>query len=417
MRALSLRALTLTLLAGACAVATGCGAAPGDGSADQSDALKSGGPGGGCANAPPPALKECHTLVCVGANWGVRALPEGDGCTTSAGAPGTCGGGAQVGQCLTNLSGTLFPHYYVLAVQYAPPGAASTVDYGMGTTFGATTSVSSTWKDDFKVTVTNKEELLDFASGGLTVNAGFSYEDTTSSSVDVKATTQSDFTIDGDADRVDHGLDRIYLWLNPEIDVSGYGNNVSWTLTQRPDQMPNILYVTPTWLLNGTTPPDVLAALAAANITPADYPQILGVDPFAQGGTTIDPNRFVYETTQPYEPVTVAGQKPTQSKFSVSATNTMTTGDEAKVSYSAGFEAKGGFGFFGLLKTELKVSDQFTFTSDNKSSKSIASTLSASATITQPAFGYNGPVYLDIYLDTIYNTFLFALRSSTPVSQ
>ena len=30
--------------------------------------------------------------------------------------------------------------------------------------------------------------------------------------------------------------------------------------------------------------------------------------------------------------------------------------------------------------------------------------------ITQPGFGYAGPIFLNIYLDTIYNTFVFAFE-------
>ena len=52
-----------------------------------------------------------------------------------------------------------------------------------------------------------------------------------------------------------------------------------------------------------TMPPGVKQQLDAAGLNPADYAQILSANPFASGGSTIDPARYL-PTPQsfPYEP-------------------------------------------------------------------------------------------------------------------
>jgi hypothetical protein len=220
----------------------------------------------------------------------------------------------------------------------------------------------------------------------------------------------TDFTINGDSDAVDHGLDRIYLWLTPEVDVTTFGNDVSWSLAPQPGQTPHVVYVTPTWLLNGTVPSNVLGELQQAGITPDDYAQILSVDPYATGAPLLDSARYVLQTELPYEPVTVTGEKATSSKFALTRSSTTTTGTESKVAYSVGVTLKGTADFLGLMSLKLERTDKMTWTSNNKSSNSNTSTTSATATIIQPAFGYTGGIYLDVYLDSIYNTFLFVIE-------
>ncbi|HEY4122364.1 MAG TPA: hypothetical protein VGM56_31065, partial [Byssovorax sp.] len=106
------------------------------------------------------------------------------------------------------------------------------------------------------------------------------------------------------------------------------------------------------------------------------------------------------------------------SKFALTKSSTYTSSTESKVSYDVGVTLKGSAGFLGFASVGLEASDKMTWTSDNKASHSTGSSMSATATITQPEFGYSGPIYLDVYLDTIYNTFLFVLNSpqTSPVT-
>jgi hypothetical protein len=419
MKTLRLRSILRSawLLAVAPALAAGCSSASGDGaegavSQQGSDLSKS-----PCDDFPAPKGRACNTVVCQGDDWAYKAEAPGSRCVLPTGQAGVCVG-AVLGTCESIATGVIYPKYSILSVQYAPPGAASTVDYGDGTTFETTTTNSSSFTNELNVTVSANSGVLGWVSGGISVSSGTSSQTTSTNTLDIKEVTQTDFTIDGDQDAVDHGLDRIYLWLNPEMDATIVGTNeMTWSLAVRAGQNPEVLYVTPTWLLNGTTPSDVLSALAAAGITQADYAQILSVDPFASNGAAaIDTTRFVYQTELPYEAVTVAGQMPTTEAYSLQSSMTGKTGSESKVSYNVGVTVSATANFLGLFDGGLKVADQMTWTSDNSVTIANGTTVSATATITQPAFGYDGPVFLDVYYDTVYDTFLFVLPQGSGTS-
>ena len=84
--------------------------------------------------------------------------------------------------------------------------------------------------------------------------------------------------------------------LNPQLNVTVNGTDISWAMGTRDGQNPSVVYVTPGWLKNPSTmEPQLAALLAESNILPRDYPQILALDPFATGTTILDPNRFVYQ--------------------------------------------------------------------------------------------------------------------------
>jgi len=359
-----------------------------------------------CGPKPPPIA--CNVVRCTSDGWDFFPTAKGSTCTTVHGA-GTCDGD---GTCSSDvpITGTLYPHYYLATVMYAPPGTQSTVDYGVGSTMGSTTTTSASWTNGTTVTVTNKEDFLGFASGGLSLSTTVTEGGGSSSIVDLKTTVQSDQLIDGFQDAINHDLDKIYLWLNPQIDIVDYGKDVSMTVKARTGQDPDIQFVYVQWLRDPTTMPSNIAAmLASAQITPNDYPHILAADPFVSG-TAIDPNRFVYQTEFPYEPVAVKGQNPVPTKFAITKSVTNTNTSTCSLGVSVKVDASGGVGFFGMLKAKLSVSDTFTWTHSNQYSKSSVATTSASANIMQPAFGYTGPVRLNVYLDTVFNTYLFAFN-------
>ncbi len=372
-----------------------------------------------CGGRKLPAPRVCETWTCDGDAWAPVPYAAGQACMMTTGATGACSGIIN-GPCLATNTGTITPKFYVLSVEYAPPGAASTVDYGMGTSWGSTLSTTSSWENSLSVTVSNHGDFLGFASGGLSVSASKAQTGSTKDTTEIKDTMQDDFTNAGDSDLVDHGLDRIYLWLTPQMDVTIFGQNVTWALGQPPTTMQNgespLIYVTPDWLLGvSPMPPQVGLALADAGITPADYAGILAVDPFATNASpTLDPLRYVYQTEIPYEPVTVPTQKPTPTKHVLTSTTTSSTNTQAKVEYKVGVTVKGSLGFIGVTEAGLTVSDSLTLTSTNEKTLTNGTTLSASATIMQPEYGYTGPIYLNVYLDTIYNTFMFVLTSPPP---
>ncbi len=412
-RGLTVLAAPALALASGCAVASDPQAAtPKDEPvAEESSALVSAATASAtCEGAPLPPPRTCTLWKCSGDSWIPAPVAAGAPCVLTGGGIGACSGVA--GQCDAVYTGTITPKFYVLSVQYAPPGAQSTVDYGTGTTWGTTLSTASSWSNAFKVSVSNKENLLGFGSGGLTVSAEWDQSGTTTDTYDIKETLTTDLENDGDADLVDHGLDRIYLWLSPEFDVSGYADVITWApvapTDPTPSGDPHVVWVSVDQLLGSATIDDgVQGALTKAGITPADYASILSVDPFANGGTTIDQNRFMPIETLDYEAPSLPAQKQLPSKVSLSTTTTSTWQHQAQTSYKVGADIKGSAGFLGLIKLGLDVSDTLTLTSTNTNTATNGTTATATASIMQPAYGYEGPVYLDVYVDTVYNTFLF----------
>jgi hypothetical protein len=369
--------------------------------------------GSSCGRTPKAPI--CNLPKCTVDGWMFYAMPNGSSCKTATGASGLCEGGnvstETLGHCLPTISGVIDPQYYVVTVLYAPPGTASTVDYGQGQSFGTTTTTKSSWSNEVSLTVANKGTLLGFGSGGLSISGSEATQHDSSTAIDVKATTQTDFTLDGLEDVIDHDLDRIYLWLNPQIDVSANGSNVSWAMTTRDGQNASIVYVTPAWLKGvSPMPNDVAQALAAANITPAQYPELLARDPFGNGSTALDPLRFAYQTEFPYEGVAVKGQNPTPTLYTINKSMSTVVSNGASTTYTVGITAKGGVDFFGLLQADLTVADKMTWKSENDFAATTGTTMSAVASIMQPAFGYEGPIHLNVYMDTVYNTFLFVLN-------
>jgi hypothetical protein len=386
------------------ALGAGCAATPagadGDVGEESAEALSRCGP-------TPPRMP-CVAWVCDSTgSWDDRPSAKGTACHTVHG-NGTCDGDEM---CSSDklITGTLFPHYYVISVMYAPPGTSSNVDYGQGSSLGSTTSASSTFNSSTTVTVASSGNAV-VGGGGFSVSATASGTQGSSASYDVKETTQTDFIVNGFQDAINHDLDRIYLWLNPQVNISAYGDDVSWTITARQGQTPLLQYVNVLWLRQPSTmPSDVAALLASAGITSADYAQILKADPLATGGA-LDPNRYKLQTELPYEPVAVKGQNPTATKYALSKTMNQSWANTASTSYSVKMEASGGVDFFGLLSAKLTVADSFTWTQSNGFSSTQGSTVSASASIVQPAFEYTGPTALNVYLDTVFNTFVFSFQ-------
>jgi hypothetical protein len=299
----------------------------------------------------------------------------------------------------------------VLQVMYAPPGSASTVQYDQGQTFGTTLSTTSSWSDTTELSVSSKAGALG-VGGQFTMTSSATVGGSASDSIDLKSTTNASHQLFGFQDAIDHSIDEIWLWLNPELDATISGNTVTWYLATRPGTTPTVVYVTPRWLTGqDTMPAGLLQSLQTANITPADYGQILAVDPFTGGATSINQQRFVYLYTFPYEPPAINGQHPAIDTYTIDHATTQSTSATVSASYSVGFSAEGDADFLGLVGSKIKVSNQLTFSHEASFGRSAGTSMHATASIEQPAYGYAGPILLRVYLDTLFNTFLFSLEN------
>jgi hypothetical protein len=189
------------------------------------------------------------------------------------------------------------------------------------------------------------------------------------------------------------------------------GNNVVWNLGVD-GQVMNIQSVYVGWLKDPSTmPPGVKQQLDAAGLNTNDYAQILSANPFANGASAIDANRFL-PTPQsfPYEPPFSASDPVFTSTIatqnSVNVTNTHTVQHQYGVTASI----SGGIGI------TLKVGSSMEWTNTNTMGTSTTSQQSATATIGGPAFGYKGSTDVVVYWDSIYNSFMFSFPPDPPAA-
>jgi hypothetical protein len=309
-------------------------------------------------------------------------------------------------------TGTVAPKFYILSVIYSPPGtqngsSSSSVAYGSGSTAGTTTASSKSFKQNYKVTAT--------ASGGVLssveIGANFAYgrNATDNSSLDIKKSANTEITVRGPGiDGIDHDRDQIWLWLSPKVRVTVTPKEGSWTIQE--GQTADIQFVFVGHLKNpALMPPGVAQRLRAHGITPADYPEILKANPFANGAARINTARFVsLHTTFPYEPPFAQGDPPTTFKAVLETVTTTSTSSTVQNDYTVGVTVSGSANFLSLFKASVKSDNSWTWTNANTRSASTAVKESASVTVGGPSFGYTGPTDIAVYYDTLFKTFLFA---------
>ncbi len=222
----------------------------------------------------------------------------------------------------------------------------------------------------------------------------------TQSSIGVPGRVQA-----GGPDAIFHDDDRIYLLLNPTIDVAMSSSTAEWMLSANSNASPIIQWVS-VGMLNGhqPIPAGVARYLTSAEITPADYPDILARDPLANGTTVLDPKRFTLLTRQ------ITYEAPSDiDSFELDNSSTQTNTQAFEDTYTVGLTATHGPSFFTFVSADLTQQGKWIWTNKNEISTSTGTTQAATATLNGPATGYSGPTQLEIYYDTLYKTFAFVL--------
>lgn len=311
-------------------------------------------------------------------------------------------------------TGTVIPKYIVLTVVYAPPGtngghATSSVSYAAGSTTGVTTSASQSFKVANSLSFEGSGGFLG-NGGGVGASFDWSHSVTDTQSLEIKKSTTSTISRTGPSqDGVNHDEDGIYLLLNPKVDLNVSSSSGQWMFADN-SQSP-IQYVYVGWL-NGhqTMPAGVATALHSAGITEQDYPDILARDPLANGSGQLDPARFVpLNITFPYEPPLTATDPVPTVTTNITDASTQTVGTAVEDTYKVGLTISTSGDYLEFAKATLKDTASWEWT--NKSSTSTATGTSQSATVTVggPSFGYSGTTVIEVFTDTIYHTFAFAL--------
>ena len=368
-----------------------------------------------CGNRPGnPA---CGTWQCQDSGWELIPKPAGTTCNSS-GYPGSCDG--TNAQCVRTVSkGSMFPNFLVTHVVYAPPGRFSSMSYTAGNTYGSTISTSDSYKAGTSVTISNSGGFLFFAQGGITVKAGRDWGSTQTNVTDVSTSYTSTYRKPGQVNSVDHDDDEIWFLVGPKIDV---------TITPKTSTLPQLLdwqfaptqpasaytyYVYVGELRNpATMPQNVKDFLDSRGITPAYYGELLKADPWAAGAPpnpTLDPNRYVFLKSFPYQPPQSPGDLPTTITDTVLRSVSNNTTNDSFTTYSTGTTFSGDTSFFGLVSFSLKVDSQVSFTASTSRKTSDGSSTSEQIVIGQPDYGYAGPTLVRVYEDKIWKTYFFSL--------
>jgi hypothetical protein len=315
------------------------------------------------------------------------------------------------------LTGTAQAKYVVLTVIYSPPGtngghSTSSVSYSAGSTTGTTTSASESFQAANSISFTGSASYLG-SSGSIGVSFSVSQSDTDSQSLTIQKSATSAIAQAGPSvDGINHDQDEIWLLLNPTLNLAvSTVPSASWNFSNSMSPVSSpIQYLYVGWL-NGDQqmPAPIATLLQNAGITPQDYPTILARDPFATSAP-IDQNRFLLlNTTFPYEPpLTATDPVPTQT-YNVTNSSTSTTGSETVDTYKVGLTITASPSFLGLAKATLKDSASWQWTNKSSQTNTTGSSESASLTIGGPAYGYTGSTVMEVYFDTMYKTFAFAL--------
>ncbi len=314
----------------------------------------------------------------------------------------------------TQAEGVVYPDYVVATIIYAPPGTAAqgvknTIEYGAKSGFGTSLTVANSFKYDNKITAAAGVSAPGAnVQTNVTFGVSSSTQDQESTDVRVSTTTSKKYT-GPSADGIDHDLDVIVLWLNPQVTVSLTSTDTRWALAPREGQTAVLQEVYVRWLKHPELMPvGVAQALATSHITPAEYEQILAHDPFAlTGRPKLNPARFLPASmTITYTPPAAPGLVAPSTEYTESTSYTRTNTATAEQSYSVGLSFSAGFDI-GIVKASLKDDETWTWTSKTSRSTTDSSEQTAKLVVAGPSFGYSGPTMLEVYWDSLYRSFAF----------
>ena len=325
--------------------------------------------------------------------------------------------------------------FKILGVDYAPPGAKSTVNYTGSTMRGSSTSDSQTYTSatTLAVKITAGLNFISLAHGTTTagVSQTWSQENDTSSSIAINTTAGNSDIIDGplsSAAGVDHDYDVIWVWLNPMVTLAvgpttvvdtGFGYNAEDDAAEM-----EVVPLYATWLKNPSTiPAEVAARLARSwdtsgvgGLTTEDYGSILAADPF-EASSTYNPNtdsghRFDLQEGQyfNYEPPPAGGQPITET-LTLSTTTTSTAGQGATTGTSTTFslDFNTGADVIADVGFDVSISNQYTSSDKWNATTTTGATQTASLSLVGPQTtdNYTGPTTVQVWRDNIYGSFMF----------
>jgi len=303
-------------------------------------------------------------------------------------------------------------------------------------------------------------ESLTFGGGFLgsgnsvTFSSGTSYGDSSSFSTSYQATVGEQ--LKSVSQGINHTQDQMYLlvdpsvtvnqtgaasgayFLGPSLDATGnFGSggtppdiiNQNIAGLETPSSI-SLNYLLPQVPLPGTTlpglavicanslPPSQCTQQNACGCTSADFAQIVSTDELANvtdqstPPSSIDSARYVYVDYLPLEGPQQQGTGPVSTTYTVSDSSMSSETTSNGTSYSVGYSHD--FGFTGLFTLSIKDSKTFTFAQTQTAGTSNG--LAHTATVTLGTSDVGCFEYVDVYEDTTYHTFAYALSQPAPAN-
>lgn len=341
--------------------------------------------------------------------------------------------------------------YQVLSVLYTAPGNASSSGFSNSVSEGSTTSVSQ----NFSTT-----DSISFGGGiagnisSVTFSTGQAYGNTSAFTTSYQATTGAQLSSVTQA--MDHTQDQVFLSVDPSITVTQTGAssgsyvvgpsldatgsfgssgppadilNSNIAGFKNPSLIP-VSYLKPQVTQPGTTLPGLSYICAnplpanqctqqnACGCAPADFAAIIPQDELANDTvdstqpSTIDPARYVYVDYEPLEGPQQSGSGPVKFTYGITDGNmsseTLSNGTSYSVGYSHGFKLNGPF--------SLQITATNTFTYSQTETAGISHGTAHTATVTLGSSDVGCQEYVDIYEDTTYHTFAYALSQPAPAN-
>lgn len=339
--------------------------------------------------------------------------------------------------------------YKILSFVYDPPGNASTN--------GFTNSVSAGSTDSSGLNFSTTDSIT-FSQGflGQSNSVTFSTTQATGSTTSETTTYQasSGSQLSSVVQAINHTQDQVYLLIDPSVTVTqtgsttgfySFGASVDATGFQSGTQVPpDILNVNVAGLLNptlipvdllmtqvptpGTTLPGLKFICAnplpdnactqqnACGCTAADFAPIVAQDELAsvtdqtKAPSSVDPTRFVFINNVALQGPDQAGAGPVKTTYALSdstlSSETTSSGHTYGVAYSHGFSIPSD------LTLGISTSNSFSITQQQTAGTTNGTAHVGTATLGTSDVGCFENV--DVYEDTTYHTFVFALPQAPP---
>ncbi len=320
------------------------------------------------------------------------------------------------------------PKYLVLSVAYAPPGAESSVDYGTSTTLGSKLSFSQAFKAEVSITnaatfekspISTSGSFTQKASGSASFSVADSIEKTESNNIIIPGPASS---VNG----IDHNEDIFFVWLNPRFTTTATSptsvETSGFSVDPRDPVSPNmdVVQLSTRQLKNPSLIDPGTASRLQRNWSPtgalnsADFNDILARNPFANGGSTIDPARFdLLPGTFNYRPASPGGQPITQNfSLGFKQASTLSLSSTTTVAFEMSSTATRTFESIDAVKATLKTENTTSSTLEVSNGVALEDSSAVGQTTTLslkgPTTGYQGPTAVQVYQDNMFGTLLFA---------